>query len=209
MGSRNALALGFVALVVLLVGADLRRAQARAPGPSPAAASLLRFRPVVPEAERARILASVARSRPLAQALVAAVGEPIDVGLHDGGPLGRATTARGRRASITFDAAALHERGEDVYDHAVLHELAHVVDAALVDDALLARLDAAIPRTQACTTPGGRFGGCAEPEERFADTFAKWAMNRPPSAPPLGYGVEAPPSLERWALPLMSLARPS
>ena len=44
------------------------------------------------------------------------------------------------------------------------------------------------------------------PEERFADTFAKWALRGGVSAVGAGYGVANPPSLEDWGAPLSALA---
>ena len=39
-------------------------------------------------------------------------------------------------------------------------------------------------------------------EERFADTFAKWALNGAVSAVGAGYGIAMPASLEDWGTPL-------
>ena len=91
----------------------------------------------------------------------------------------------------------------------VLHELGHVVDIALVPDRLL----------DASSTPGSRAparcgqsvigvgnGACTEPAERFADTFAKWALRGGVSAVGAGYGVATPASLEDWGAPLGRLA---
>ena len=46
---------------------------------------------------------------------------------------------------------------------------------------------------------------CAFPE-RFADTFAKWALRGELSLAGAGYGLPAPASLEEWGAPLAKLA---
>ena len=53
---------------------------------------------------------------------------------------------------------------------------------------------------------GGTIGACAQPEERFADTFAKWALRGAVSAAGAGYAIAAPASLEDWGAPLGALA---
>ena len=52
-------------------------------------------------------------------------------------------------------------------------------------------------------------GSCAEPAERFADTFAKWALRGGVSAVGAGYEVANPPSLEDWGAPLAALSASS
>ena len=49
-------------------------------------------------------------------------------------------------------------------------------------------------------------GACAAPAERFADTFAKWALRGSVSAVGAGYEVANPPSLEDWGAPLAALS---
>ena len=49
-------------------------------------------------------------------------------------------------------------------------------------------------------------GDCTAPEERFADTFAKWALRGAVSAVGAGYSVATPASLEDWGAPLSALA---
>ena len=49
-------------------------------------------------------------------------------------------------------------------------------------------------------------GDCTVPAERFADTFAKWALRGAVSATGAGYGVATPASLEDWGAPLAKLA---
>ena len=76
----------------------------------------------------------------------------------------------------------------------------------MVPEALNAELDAGIPSGGPCISPGDALGACAEPEERFADTFAKWALRGAVSAAGAGYGIPAPASLEDWGAPLGALA---
>jgi hypothetical protein len=84
----------------------------------------------------------------------------------------------------------------------VLHELGHVIDFALVPAALGAALDGQIPRSGPC----GLAIDCERPEERFADTFAKWALNGAVAEIGAGYGIAMPASIEDWGAPLAQLA---
>jgi hypothetical protein len=84
----------------------------------------------------------------------------------------------------------------------VLHELGHVIDFALVPAELNARLDEQIPRGGPC----GLAIDCDLVEERFADTFAKWALNGAVAEIGAGYGIAMPASLEDWGAPLAQLA---
>ena len=88
----------------------------------------------------------------------------------------------------------------------VLHELGHIVDFVLADDALVRQLDAGIPPAGTCESTSDDFGACTAIEERFADTFAKWALRGSVSAVGAGYQVANPPSLEQWGAPLAALA---
>jgi len=103
---------------------------------------------------------------------------------------------------VSFNVAQLD--GRHAYDRptVVLHELGHVVDFALVPRTLNQQLDAGIPRGGPC----GAAIDCDRIEERFADTFAKWALHGAVSAAGAGYGIAAPPSLEDWGAPLGELA---
>ena len=47
---------------------------------------------------------------------------------------------------------------------------------------------------------------CERTEERFADTFAKWALNGAVSEVGAGYGIAMPASLEGWGAPLAELS---
>jgi hypothetical protein len=166
----------------------------------------LRFAPSVAAGDRAWILAAVAEARPEAQRLIAEVDGLIEVRTHaEGGPVIGWAHMRPGAAVVSFDIASLN--GDRALDRSavVLHELGHVVDYVLVGDALVAELDRAIPRVGTCTG-GLPVGPCATPEERFADTFAKWALRGRVSLAGSGYGIAAPPSLEDWGQELGLLA---
>jgi hypothetical protein len=158
------------------------------------------FSPEVGPADRAWIRSAIAAARPEAQRLIAEVDGALTfrtagsmpaeargetVGLAESGPDG---------FSIWLNVARLdRDRGAD-RPTVVLHELGHVVDYALVGPELDRRLDAAIP-------PDPNI-----PEERFADTFAKWALRGAVSAAGAGYQIPTPSSLEDWGAPLGTLA---
>jgi hypothetical protein len=173
-------------------------------------AAALRFAPAVGASDRAWVLASVARARPEAQALIAEVDGLIEVQTHQGLPIGVTRIwQRGDEAQfvISLDTVLLNGRRVIDRDTVMLHELGHVVDHAIVPQAVNDKLDALIPRTGSCEqTTEGLAGSCTEPAERFADTFAKWALRGGVSAVGAGYGIAAPPSLEDWGAPLAVLA---
>ena len=129
---------------------------------------------------------------------------------HRGLPIGYTDSLmRGDRATfaISFDTVLLNGRRLTDRDVVVLHELGHAVDLALVPQELNDRLEAQIPRTGTCVNDShGLAGSCTEPAERFADTFAKWALRGSVSAVGAGYGVATPASLEDWGAPLAALA---
>jgi hypothetical protein len=169
-----------------------------------ARAATLRFTPAVPAGERAWVLAAIAAARPEAQALIGEVDGMTTVGAlaaTDGVTLG---VARGGPTGFTvdLDLAALGGTARNDRATVVLHEIGHVVDFALVDDAMRASLDVQIPRGGPC----GLAVGCDDPAERFADTFAKWALRGAVSAAGAGYGIAMPASLETWGEPLGHLA---
>jgi len=170
-----------------------------------ARAAGVRFADGVTAADRAWIAAALALARPEAAALLAEVDGMITVGpLPPGLPEGTLGLASGTPAGFTVDFAFARLDGDRVSDRttAVLHEFGHIVDYALVDDELAATLDAQIPRDGPC----GLVVGCDLPAERFADTFAKWALHGAVSEVGAGYGVPAPASIETWGEPLGALA---
>jgi hypothetical protein len=175
-------------------------AAARAGGP--------RFAPGVAPADRGWVLAALQRARPEAARLIAEVDGLIEIRTDlsaPGGAIGLTQAGPGGIV-VSFDIAELNGKAVLQRDTVVLHELGHVIDFAIVPHALGQRLDAGIPRGGACTSPDDRRGACAEVAERFADTFAKWALRGAVSAAGAGYGIPTPASLEDWGAPLGGLA---
>jgi len=157
----------------------------------------------VTPADRAWIDAAIARARPEAARLIAEVDGLVTVGTFadPGTTLG---VTRGHDRGFTVDLNVAHLNGRRQSDRmtVVLHELGHVIDFALVPDALNGTLDAQIPRGGPC----GELVDCDRVEERFADTFAKWSLNGAVSAAGAGYGIPVPASIESWGAPLAQLA---
>jgi hypothetical protein len=167
----------------------------------------LRFDSSVAQGDRAAVVAAVAAARPEARALVDLVDGLVDVRV---GPVG------GHAVGITevdepgyrvdLDLGLVSSRyGERGIQRVVLHELGHVVDHALVPDTLAAGLDADIPTGLGCDE--GTMGACADREERFAETFAKWALGDIGVNLDIGYKVPPPAlALSVWGAPLAALA---
>jgi hypothetical protein len=171
----------------------------------------LRFAPDVPEADRRWIRAAVARARPNARRLIAEVDGLVEVfaftdgeSLSGGGHALGITQAGPDGIRVGFDLPVLDGGRRTDRDAVVLHELGHVLDFTIVADDVRARMDGQIPTAGPCAT-GDVTGSCAAPEERFADTFAKWALHGAVSAYGAGYAVPTPASLEDWGAPLDDL----
>ena len=206
----SAMAAAALAGVALLIGSD------RATGGGESAtgvrisaderAATARFAPGVPEDDRAWIQAAVASARPEAQRLIAEVDGLVEYQVHHGDPFAvtRSNVGPGGASFVlSFDVGSLDRTRRQARNGAVLHEYGHVIDLALVPPATNATLEAGIPRTGSCANWGGALtGACAEPAERFADTFAKWALRGHFSVVGAGYAVATPPSLEDWGAPL-------
>ena len=162
----------------------------------------LRFAPGVAPADREWVRAAIARARPEAARLIAEVDGLVRLGTAaENGALG-VTRSGPDGFVIDLDMARLDN--DRVMDRAtvVLHELGHVIDFALVPEALDVALEAQIPRGGPC----GLAIDCERAEERFADTFAKWALNGAVSEVGAGYGVPMPASIEDWGAPLAQLS---
>ena len=207
--------LGLIVVLLLLVNV-LRVAGQPARGPVAAPGEMRKldaktvaagftFGPSVTPEDRAAIEAAVASARPEAQRLVGLVDglTTVEVGPAAGGAAGTAGD-RGDHYELQLDLAVVRTMGPRGTSRLVLHELGHIVDFALVDDALLTRLNESIPNGWVCEQ--GNVGSCAEDEERFAETFAKWATGDIGVDIYLGYKVPPPTiPLSDWGAPLAGL----
>jgi hypothetical protein len=166
-----------------------------APGP-------LTFAPGTAPADQAAVLDAVAAARPEAQQLIGRVAGLTTVRVTPTGPgIAGTTQATEHGWDVELDLAPTARRfGPRGTARLVLHELGHVVDHALVTTDLEQRLDAATPVGVACVDEG-LGGACAAREERFAESFAKWAANDMGLNIELGYRVP-PPDLATWGRPL-------
>jgi hypothetical protein len=172
----------------------------------------LRIDPSVSPKDRAWIVAAISHARPEAQKLVGEVDGLVDVVTQPGGEAlpggGRAVgvtepTPNGFR--ITLNTALLDGDASFSRDVVVLHELGHVIDFSLISKELAGQLDRSIPTSGTCVSTEQMTGACTAPEERFADTFAKWALRGAVSEAGAGYQIGAPP-LDEWGAPLGILA---
>jgi hypothetical protein len=167
-----------------------------------------RFDPDVAPADRQAFLAAVAAARPEARRLIGLVdglvavrigstGVPGAIGLtEDGEP--------GYRVTIDLDLV-IRRYGSRGVQRTVLHELGHVVDHALLTDDVVAALDAGIPAGWGCEN--GQLGACADRDERFAESFAKWALRDIGVNLDIGYKIPPPAApLDVWGAPLARLA---
>lgn len=162
----------------------------------------LSFAPGTHPIDQRAILDAVAGARPEARRLIGLVDGlvTVRVGAIGGQAVGVASD-RGAGYDVVLDLGRVSARfGRRGIANVVLHELAHVVDFALVPDDLVATVDAGTPRGYGCED--GR-GGCAPREERFADSFAKWATGDIGVDLYLGYQV--PPPSGAWGEPLKRL----
>jgi hypothetical protein len=196
-----------VAACAALLGGCVQSSDAPAIDAETRAAGLHFAASVAPD-DRAWIEAAIRSARPEAQRLIAEVDGLVEIrtDLPRGEAIGLAEMSADR-AVVRFDLRSLN------YDRAldrnvvVLHELGHVIDYHLVSDELVAELDRGIPRADVCpATSALPIGACSAVEERFADTFAKWALGGRISLAGSGYGIPAPASIEDWGAPLGLLA---
>jgi hypothetical protein len=207
------LALCAIAIVTVLPSAHRRAAPATAatnPYAKPSQASRARgfsFSAVSP-GDQQLILTAVAGAQPEARRLIDAVA---GLGVFQVGPSRPGTAGTTTSGPDHYDVVldlALVQRGLGArgIERLVLHELGHVVQFALVPAPLAARLDQEIPRGYGCED--GVSGVCAQPAERFAETFAKWASDDIGVGLSIGYKVPPPSvTLATWAAPLTALAR--
>jgi hypothetical protein len=167
----------------------------------------LRFEPTVAAGDREAVAAAIAAARPEARALIDVVDGLVDVSVGSTGTRAIGLTeAQEARYRVTLDLGLVSTRyGERGIERLVLHELGHVLDHALLPDALIASLDAGIPSGWGCEQ--GTMGACADREERFAETFAKWALGDIGVNLNIGYKVPPPAlPLDTWGSPLAKLS---
>ncbi len=161
------------------------------------------YGPSVTEYDKQLIGAAIASAEPLAQQLIAEIDgvTTVQVGPPPGGAAGLAE-GNPDAFTVTLDIPTVSSRlGPRGVNRLVLHELGHVVDFVLVPDDMKARLDAGVP-----TCLGGAQPGCTDRAERFAESFAKWAMRDIGVNLYIGYAVPPPANLATWAAPLAQLA---
>lgn len=191
-----------------LTAADARRDGALELTPALRRATFT-FAPSVAPGDRQVILAAVAGARPEARRLIDLVDGLVDIQVgRPSDPGAVATTlVGGPRYPITVDLALAWSRaGQRGVNRVMLHELGHVVDHALLPDAVVAPLVAEVPTGWGCDD--GRSGACTADEERFAESFAKWATGDIGVNLALGYAVPPPDvALEDWGAPLARFGR--
>ena len=170
-------------------------------------AASLRFAPEVAEKDRQWILAAIDQARPEARQLIDDVDGMVTITTWQN-PRDRAaglmTAERAGAYTVSLNLGFLNADRKMDREKTVLHELGHVVDHALVPPELRDQLAASLPSIGGCASE--LTGDCTAPAERFADTFAKWALRGAVSVYGAGYGVATPASLEDWGAPLGDLA---
>ncbi len=189
-----------VLAAVLLV----RHERASAAEISPAVrARGLQFDPAVSASDRAWILAAEHAARPEAARLLDEIDGLVVVGTVYEPDLPWVGMADPNTDRVTFNLSYLDGNRKIDREQAVLHELGHVIDFKLLPDDEVSRLASALPSTGMCLPERG---DCSAPPERFADTFARWALRGNVSLTGSGYQLASPASLEDWGAPLAALA---
>lgn len=152
--------------------------------------------------DRQLIEAAIAGADPLAQRLIAEIDgiTTLEIGTPSNGAAGVAS-GTASAFTVTLDLPMVSGRlGPRGVNRLVLHELGHVVGFVLVPEQMAAELDRGVPRCLAGAQPG-----CDDPAERFAESFAKWAMHDIGVNLYIGYAVPPPGDLDTWAAPLAEL----
>jgi len=211
-----------VAVAVVLIAFALALVQVRrsvpagaaGAGPAPALPSPeieqagFTFTPGTSDPDQQLFTATVAAARPEARRLIAMVDGAVDVAFRDPGPAAAGSTRfDGKRYLVSVDVTDVAQRlGQRGVSRVVLHELGHVVDFALVPKSLEEQLDREIPAGYPCPA-GEPTGSCTASQERFAESFAKWATGDIGVDVYVGYRVPPPNgSLDTWGAPLAQLA---
>jgi hypothetical protein len=167
----------------------------------------LTFDPSVAPQDRQWIEEALAQARPEAKQLVDDVDGMVTIKTWYGpNDMAVGLTQPTGKASYTVSFNLSYLDGPRKIDRptVALHEFGHVIDFGLMPDGMDRTLADELPTTGSCIT--AETGDCSAPEERFADTFAKWALRGAVSAVGSGYSLATPASLEDWGAPLSQLA---
>jgi hypothetical protein len=167
----------------------------------------LTFAPEVAAADREWIEAALAQARPEAKSLIDDVDGMVTIttpSVKGASWVGMVQQTGAQAYQIQFNLAYLDRDRKQDRNPAVLHEFGHVVDFVLTPPALRDELAASLPPVGSCVK--ATHGDCTAPAERFADTFAKWALRGAVSTVGAGYSVPMPASIEDWGAPLGLLA---
>jgi hypothetical protein len=169
------------------------------------------FESNVATSDRQIFLDAVAEARPEAQRVIGLIDGLVAVRIGPtgvSGAIGLTQDLPGAPGgyAVTVDLGLVAQRyGQRGIARTVLHELGHVVDHALLTDEVVGAMDAQIPAGVGCEE--GMLGACASREERFAETFAKWALGDIGVNLDIGYKVPPPStSLNQWGEPLAQMA---
>jgi hypothetical protein len=168
----------------------------------------LTFAPGTDPGSQQAVRTAIASARPEARRLIDMVDGLVTIRVGptgESGAVGLTQLGDPDGYPMTLDIATVYGGlGQRGVDRLVLHELGHVVDHALIPAALDAQLAAGVPTGYGCDQ--GVSGACATRDERFAESFAKWAMNDIGVDLNIGYKIMPPePSLDAWGAPLAKL----
>jgi hypothetical protein len=213
--SRTIVVLALVAGILLAIFAVASRGGAAASGASGVRdvtsaerAATLTFAPGTNDYDKQAVLTAISHARPEARRLLDIVDglTDVEIGLTPPGVVGEAMSD-GNRYRVVFNLGLVARRGgQRGIDRVVLHELGHIVDFALVPDAIRDQMDATVPKGFGCED--GVTGACTAPEEVFADSFAKWATGDIGVGLSLaGYRIPPPSDLATWGEPLNALGQ--
>ncbi|HEX6389927.1 MAG TPA: hypothetical protein VFZ89_10775 [Solirubrobacteraceae bacterium] len=168
----------------------------------------LRFMPGTHPSDADVVRRAIAAARPEARRLIDLADGAVTVAVGATTPGTSGNTRSGSEGFlVTLDLATVDRTlGPRGVSRLVMHELGHVVDLALLSPALRAQLDAEIPQGYPCAAAGDpSCAGRSAREERFAETFAKWATGDIGFGLEIGYRVLPPPSLDAWGAPLATV----
>jgi hypothetical protein len=167
----------------------------------------LTISPDVAPSDQQWMRAALEEARPEAASLIDDVDGMVTISTVDApgiGWVGLTHQSAPQTFEIQLNLAYLNRDRKIDRNVTVLHEFGHVIDFAVTPPELRDELAASLPPVGSCVR--ATHGDCTAPEERFADTFAKWALRGAVSLAGAGYGLASPASLEEWGAPLARLA---